>query len=188
MYSEVREVWKKPRENLGEVLRLRMVGWRREGTVIRIDKPTRLNRARSLGYKAKQGYSIARVMIVKGGRKRPKPAGGRDPHASGRFFSARKSKQTMAEEKAARKYPNLEVLNSYKVGEDGKSMWFECILVDPDSPAIRADGRINWMCAARGRANRGLTSSGKRSRGLLNKGRGTEKLRPSLGAHNRQGN
>jgi len=33
-----------------------------------------------------------------------------------------KSKQVIAEEKAARKFPNLEVLNSYWVGEDGPNM------------------------------------------------------------------
>lgn len=188
MYAGVKEAWKnKTEEGMKEALRKRMVSWRKEGTVTTIERPTRLDRARAIGYKAKPGYVLARVKIIKGGRKRPKPPGGRDPHAGGRYFTARKSKNVMAEEKAAAKYPNLEMLNSYQVGDDGKSMWFECILVDPQNPSIMADKRINWICSSRGRANRGLTSAGRKSRGLLHKGRGAEKLRPSLRAHNRKG-
>jgi len=43
----------------------------------------------------------------------------------------------IAEERAAKKYPNLEVLNSYYVTEDGSHKWYEVILVDPHHPVIR---------------------------------------------------
>ena len=39
----------------------------------------------------------------------------------------------------ARKYPNLRVLNSYWVGEDGSQKWHEIIMLDPNHPAIRND-------------------------------------------------
>ena len=70
--------------------------------------------------------------------------------------------------RAARKYPNLEVLNSYYVGESGKYKWYEVILVDPHHPVIKSDPKINWICRPcnRGRAFRGLTSAGKKARGL----------------------
>ena len=54
--------------------------------------------------------------------------------------------QRIAEARADRKYPNLEVLNSYWVGEDGKNKWFEVILVDPHHPVIKSDKNLNWIC------------------------------------------
>ncbi|MGH1569232.1 MAG: 50S ribosomal protein L15, partial [Nitrosopumilus sp.] len=44
-------LWK---ENSPEI-RERVVGWRKQNAVTRISKPSRLQRARRLGYKAKQG-------------------------------------------------------------------------------------------------------------------------------------
>ena len=38
-----------------------------------------------------------------------------------------KSIQRIAEERVSRRYPNLEVLNSYWVGEDGKNKFYEVI-------------------------------------------------------------
>jgi large subunit ribosomal protein L15e len=147
---------------------MRLVAFRKEGTIVRIDRPTNLQRARTLGYKAKQGFVIVRVKVPKGARKRPAFSGGRRPKARGRFFSPGKSKQQIGEEKAARKYPNLEVLNSYLAGEDGSHKWFEVILVDRSHPAIKRDRETKWIAGCRGRAFRGLTSAGKKSRGLRN--------------------
>jgi large subunit ribosomal protein L15e len=151
-----------------QIQKQRLIKWRRERTVQRIDKPTSLARARQLGYKAKQGFVMVRVKVPKGKRKRPKSSGGRDPKKSGRFFSLDKSKKQVAEEKASRKYPNMEVLNSYSVGQDGVSKWFECILVDTAHPSVKKDRERNWITKKnqRGRAFRGLTSAGKKSRGL----------------------
>ena len=146
----------------------KIVRWRNEPSVTRIDRPTKLARARRLGYKAKQGIVMARVKVGRGARKIPKPSGGRKPRRSGRFFTLNKSNQQVAEEKANAKYKNMEVLNSYWVGEDGKYQWYEVILVDTDHPAIKKDKNLRWITSPkqRGRANRGLTSSGKKSRGL----------------------
>lgn len=83
-------------------------------------------------------------------------------------FVPAKSMQLIAEERAGKAFRNLEVLNSYWVGEDGQYKWFEVILVDPSHPSIMVDEDINWICdpAQRGRVHRGLTSSGKKVRGL----------------------
>ena len=96
-----------------------------------------------------------------------------------------KSLKWIAEERAAKRYTNLEVLNSYWVGEDGKNMWFEIIMIDKHHPAIIADKQLNWICKdkAKGRVYRGLTSAGHKSRGLRWKGKGAEKMRPSGAAH-----
>ena len=182
-YSWVAQIWKKPKQELGELYRQRLIQWRKEKTVTRIEKPTRIDRARALGYKAKQGFVVVRVKVKKGARKTPKLKGGRRPKRRGRFFSLEKSKQVVAEEKAARKYPNCEVLNSYEVARDGVYIWHEIILVDRSHPAIRSDQRISWITKKRGRAYRGLTSAGKKSRGLRHKGKGAEHLRPSKQAY-----
>ncbi len=163
------EAWKKPRKNLGAVWRERLIRWRKERVVTRLEKPTRINSARKLGYKAKQGFVVARVRVKRGTRKTPKTAGGRRPKRSGRFHPLGKSWQVVAEEKAARRFPNLEVLNSYWVGEDGKSKWFEVIMLDASHPAVRKDRDRKWVASPqhRGRVFRGLTSSGRKSRGLV---------------------
>lgn len=163
----------------GELKRRRLIQWRKESTVQKIDGPTNLRTARRLGYKAKQGFVVARVKVRKGRRKRPKPAGGRRPKRAGRFFTLGKPKAQVAEEKAARKFPNLEVLSSYRVGEDGRHAWFEAIMVDPNHPSVRSDKERNWVCSAKhkGRAFRGLTPAGVKSRGLRRKGIGAEKVR-----------
>ena len=154
-----------------EVQRKRLIEWRREGTVTKIERPTKLDRARSLGYKAKQGFVVARVRVGKGKRKRPKFKGGRVPKKMGRFFPTGKSKQLMGEEKTARKFPNLEVLNSYYVGDDGQHEWFEVVLLDPKNPSVLKDKERKWISEKqhKGRVFRALTSSGKKIRGLRKK-------------------
>ena len=188
MYKQL-DAWHKPQEKLGDAYKQKLIAWRAEEVVQKIERPTRLDRAHSLGYKAKQGVVIVRVRLKGGGRKRPRPAMARKPSKSGRFFTAKKSKQWIAEERAARKFPNLEVLNSYWVGEDVVSHWYEVILLDKHHPSIQSDKELRWITERqhKGRVHRGLTSAGKKSRGLLHKGKGAEKLRPSLRAHKRLG-
>jgi large subunit ribosomal protein L15e len=158
-YQAIRSIWRKM-ENL-ELIKKRLSEWRKEPVVKRIEKPTRLDKARALGYKAKQGFVLARVRVRKGGRKRRLYGrGGRKPSKAGLVkFTPAKSLQRIAEEKAARKFVNLEVLNSYYVAEDGNYKWFECILVDPHHPNIINDPKINWICkpSHRKRVFRGLT-------------------------------
>ncbi len=170
MYHYIAQLWKRPYDGvMGELMKKRIIEWRRQPAVIRIEKPTRLDRARALGYKAKQGFIVVRVRVRKGGRRKERPNKGRRPKRMGIYgFAPAKSLRLIAEERAARKYPNLEVLNSYYVGEDGQYKWFEVILVDPHHPAIKNDPEINWICSRshRGRVFRGLTSAGKKMRGL----------------------
>jgi len=150
-----------------EVSKERLKKWRKSRVVERVEKPFNIKRARALGYKAKQGYVVVRVRVKKGGRRRPKPGAGRKPSKAGIIhFTPKKSLQLIAEEKAARKYPNLEVLNSYLVADDGVYKYFEVIMVDPHHPVILSDKNINWIAKQRRRVFRGLTSAGKKVRGL----------------------
>jgi large subunit ribosomal protein L15e len=170
VYHYIAEIWKKPYEGeMKELMRQRLIEWRRQPSVVRVESPTRLDRARELGYKAKPGFVIARVRVRKGGQRKPRPDSGRRPKRMGVYgYAPAKSIRLIAEERAARKFPGLEVLNSYYVGEDGRYKWYEVILVDPHHPAICSDPEIKWICEPqnRGRVFRGLTSAGKKMRGL----------------------
>jgi large subunit ribosomal protein L15e len=172
-YKYIAEVWKKPKASyVKELMQQRAIEWRKQPTVVRVEKPTRLDKARKLGYKAKQGFVIVRVSVRRGGLRKQRPKAGRRPKRMGvRKYKPAKSLRLIAEERAAKKFPNLEVLNSYWVWEDGKQKWFEVILVDPNHPAIKSDKDINWICEKvhKGRVFRGLTSAGKKVRGLRTK-------------------
>ncbi len=154
-------------EGMKDLLKERLISWRRKPVIERIERPTRLDRARAVGYKAKQGYAVARIRIGKGSSKREKPSGGRKPsHYPSTSFTPTMNLQHISEMRVARHFPNMEVLNSYYVAEDGKHRWFEVILVDPSHPVIQSDPKIKWICEPqnRGRVFRGLTSAGKSSR------------------------
>ena len=191
LYGYVREAWNVPQKGgLKDLLWERKVAWRRGPSFVRVERPTRIDRARALGYRAKPGFVIVRARVRRGGLRKPWPMGGRHPKRRGmNKITMAKSIQRIAEERTAKRHPNLEVLNSYWVGEDGQHKFYEVILVDPVHPAIRSDPKINWIVEPqhRGRAFRGLTSAGKRGRGLRYKGKGAEKVRPSIGAHERKG-
>jgi len=182
-YKYMAEAWAKPEASfVDELMRQRLIEWRRQPVIHRVEKPTRLDRARKLGYKAKQCFVIARVRVRRGGLRKQRPKAGRRPKRMGvKKFKPGKSLRLIAEERAARKFPNLEVLNSYWVGEDGRSKWFEVIMVNPTHPVVKADKDLNWICQKQHhrRVFRGLTSAGKKVRGLRRKGRGAEKIRPS---------
>lgn len=190
MYDQVGEQWKKPDTSYKSPQQQRLIQWRKEENFKRVDKPLRIDRARSLGYKAKPGYTVARARVRRGTLRKPKIKGGRRPAAKGiNKITAAKSTQRMAEERTAKRYPNMEVLNSYWVGEDGKHHYYEVILVDPVHPSIMKDPKINWITDTtnKRRVLRGKTSAGQRGRGLHKKGRGAEKIRPSIRAKKNRG-
>src|SRR3989344_2695062 len=123
----------------------RIIQWRQEPVVLRLEHPTRLDRARSLGYKAKQGIIIVRVRLRKSKRLRPLIKKGRRSKHKRRKKIVNKSFRLIAEERVARKFSNLEVLNSYYVYEDGKHKWFEVILVDKNHPVVKNDKNLSWI-------------------------------------------
>jgi len=143
MYRHLKEAWKRPDDSyVGEVMKSRVILWRRQPSIVRVEKPTRLDRARGLGYKAKKGFVVVRARVRRGGRRKPRPVLGRRQKRMG---VKKFSKRLMAEERAARKYPNLEVLNSYWVWQDGQYKWFEIVMVDPSHPAIKSDKDVGWI-------------------------------------------
>jgi large subunit ribosomal protein L15e len=177
-YKYIAKAWKKPNESfVKELMWQRAITWRKQDSIVRIERPTRLDRARNLGYKAKQGIVLARVRVRRSGFRKTRPTGGRRQKRLGvNKIKLSKNMRLIAEERAARNFPNLEVLNSYWVWEDGRFKWYEIIMVDP---AILPDHPIADQT---GRAFRGITSAGREVRGLRNRGLGAEKFRPSRNA------
>lgn len=168
-----------------ETKRDKLVKMRREPVTLRVERPERLDRARALGYRAKPGIFIVRQRVGRGSHTRPDWSGGRHSHNMGTRLNLRKNYQLIAEERANKKYPNCEVINSYYVLEDGKNYWFEVIMVDRAHPSVLADHRTSGYAFQAGRVHRGLTSAGRKVRGLRHKGKGAEKARPSRRAHKR---
>ncbi len=142
MYRYLRETWKRIRSSpeYKKYLTYKRMEWRRGGTVVRVERPTRPDRAHALGYKAKQGYIVVRVRVSKGGLSKIPPKLGRRQKRTGvSKIKRQKSMQQIAEERAWRKYRNMTVLGSYYLGEDGKYIWYEVILRDEHHPAVKND-------------------------------------------------
>ena len=184
-YQKIKENWRNISQELKQS---RLIQWRRENVVIRIERPTRLDRARALGYKAKQGIFIVRVRVNRGGRQRPRPTkkGRRSKRQTSRKI-LKMSYLWICEQRANRKYKNCEVLGSYPLLKDGTHFWAEVILMDRDHPQIKKSKELRMIANKRGRTFRGLTSQGRKSRGMRHKGTGFEKSRPSVRANKRRG-
>ncbi|HID91086.1 TPA: 50S ribosomal protein L15e [Candidatus Bathyarchaeota archaeon] len=145
------EAWKKPDSSyIKGIMRQRAIRWRRQPAIVRVDRPTRIDRARQLGYKAKQGFVVVRARVGKGGREKPRPRAGRRPKKMGiRKYTPAKSLQRIAEERVARKYPNLRIMGSYWVWDDGVHKWFEVVMVDSSHPAIKSDPEVRRRLPAK---------------------------------------
>lgn len=183
----LRQAWKKPDK---ETLRQRMIEWRNSEAVVRVENPLRIDRAHSLGYKAKKGVFVVRVRAIRGGHVRPRPNKARIGRRLHTRINLKMNYQEICEQRAVRKYPNCEVLNSYWVGKDGMNYFYEVILVDRNAPEIKTDRQLSFISkpAHLGRIYRGLTSAATKARGLHNSPFKVPKVRPSLRANNRQGN
>lgn len=130
-YSYMQDSWIEMGPELREWLRRSSIGWRREPTVRRLARPTRIDRARRLGYKAKPGVVVVRVRVRRGGARKPRPVSGRRQKALGvSKFTRSISLQRIAENRAGSKYPNLTILSSYYLYADGRSLWYEVLLRD----------------------------------------------------------
>lgn len=147
-YQMMMKAWRKPEASgIKNIMRQMAIKWRREPSIVRIERPSRLDKARRLGYKAKQGYVMTRIRLRRSGARKTRPKSGRRQKAMGvSKIKWAKSYKQIAEERVPKKYPNLEVLNSYYLWSDGRYQWYEVILVDPSHPVIKNDPRINWIC------------------------------------------
>ena len=137
------QVWLKMLKENPIELRQRAVVWRNENAVTRVEKPSRIARARRLGYKAKQGIIVIRMRVGTGGMRKQRPRGGRRPkHLGVTKIKADVSMKQVSERRVLERYPNMKLLGSYFLYKDGMHYWFEIILADPSHPRIAKDKEI----------------------------------------------
>ncbi|XP_003742672.1 60S ribosomal protein L15 [Galendromus occidentalis] len=171
-YKFVQEIWRKKQSDVMRFLqRLRCWYFRQLNRVHRAPRPTRPDKARRLGYRAKQGFVIYRTRIRRGCRKRQVPKGatyGKPKNHGVNQLKPTRNHQAIAEGRVGKRVKALVVLNSYWVAQDATYKYYEVICVDPFHKAIRRDPKLNWICnpVHKHREQRGLTSAGRKHRGL----------------------
>ena len=137
------QVWLNLWKDNAPSLRERAIAWRKEDALTRIKKPSRIQKARRLGYKAKQGIVVVRMRVGAGGMRRKRPRAGRRPkHLGVTRIKADVNMKTVAERRVLEKYPNMKLLGSYYLYKDGMYYWHEVILADPSHPRISKDKEL----------------------------------------------
>lgn len=121
----MQEVWRKKQSDVMVfLLRLRCWQYRQLNVIHRVVRPTRPEKARRLGYRAKQGYVIYRIRIRRGGRKKQVPKGatyGKPKNHGVNQLKPTRNLQAIAEERVGRRVAkSLRVLNSYWVAQVSK--------------------------------------------------------------------
>mmetsp|Transcript_8094 Transcript_8094/g.16141 ORF Transcript_8094/g.16141 Transcript_8094/m.16141 type:complete len:205 (+) Transcript_8094:3338-3952(+) len=193
-HSYINEIWRKKQSDIMSfLLQIRAWEYRHSPAINRINRPSRPEKARRLGYKSKQGYVIYRARVRRGSKKKQVPKGitsGKPKRHGVNKMKLNKNKQSIAEEKIGKICGNLRVLNSYWINQDSIFKYFEIILVDPNHKTIRRNFRINWICSpiSKHRELRGITSAGRKGRGLRRKGHKANNLRPSVRSSWRRNN
>ena len=130
-YKYIRQSFRKTMASKSKLYKERLIQWGKQGTVVRLEGPTNIPRARSLGYKATKDYLIARVRISKGKRARRRVDLGRKPGKNRKKARPGVTLSQYAEGKAKKKFPSPNVTGSYFVGQTGSDKYFEVILFNP---------------------------------------------------------
>ena len=143
MPSKQDQIWLNLWRENAPAIRERAIKWRKENAVTRIEKPSRIQRARRLGYKAKQGIIVIRMRVGTGGMRRKRPRSGRRPkHLGVTRIKADVSMKAVADRRVLERYPNMKLLGSYFLYKDGMHYWFEVILADPSHPRVSKDKEL----------------------------------------------
>jgi len=143
MPSGQEQVWIKMWKENSTELREKAILWRKQNAITRVAKPSRIMRARRLGYKAKQGIVVVRMRVGTGGMRRQRPRGGRRPkHLGVTRIKAAVSMKQVADRRVLERYRNMKLLGSYFLYKDGMHYWYEVILADPSHKRIAKDKEI----------------------------------------------
>ena len=143
MPSNQEQIWIKMWKDNSPELREKAILWRKQNAIVRIAKPSRIIRARRLGYKAKQGIIVVRMRVGTGGMRKQRPRGGRRPkHLGVTRIKAAVSMKQVAERRVLERHRNMKLLGSYFLYKDGMHYWYEVILADPSHKRISKDKEI----------------------------------------------
>jgi large subunit ribosomal protein L15e len=149
-YKFMSELYRKKQSDVMRfLLRVRAWEYRQLPSIHRASRPSRPDKARRLGYKAKQGYVIFRTRVRRGGRKRPNPKGivyGKPKHQGIHKLKFQRSLRSVAEERVGRRATNLRVLNSYWVGQD--ATYKVCTSFPPCSACNLLACRLAMRCSS----------------------------------------
>ena len=149
MHSYMTQTWLRMWKENSNELKSKTIAWRTEPTFHRIERPSRLDRARRLGYKAKQGIVVVRTRVGRGGMRKQRPVSGRRPkHQGVVHIKQSDNMRKVAERRVNEKYPNMEVLGSYYLHKDGMNIWYEIILADTGHPSISKDKEMRGKLKA----------------------------------------
>src|SRR5918998_1937394 len=149
MQSHISATWSTLWKSNNDVLKSKAIFWRREPVLHKISRPSRLDRARRLGYKAKQGIIVVRARVGRGGMRKQRPVSGRRPkHIGVVHIKQGISMRKVAERRVNERFPNLEVLGSYYLHKDGMYLWYEVVLADPNHPSISKDREMRGKLKA----------------------------------------
>ncbi|MEM3248797.1 MAG: hypothetical protein QXL00_03345 [Conexivisphaerales archaeon] len=131
MYDYINDTWQKYYKEKPDEYKAYLIKWRSEPRIVRVEKPSRIDKARELGYKEKRGYIAVRVRVARGGMKIQRPnSGRRQKHSGSKLISGQVSKAEIAAQRVSEIYRNMRVLGTYYLGEDGKHVWYEVVLHD----------------------------------------------------------
>ncbi|MDE1763150.1 MAG: 50S ribosomal protein L15e [Thaumarchaeota archaeon] len=148
MTSRQEQVWLKMWKENSTELRAKAVEWRKQHALERIERPSRLYKARQLGYKAKQGIVVVRMRVGRGNMRKKRPVAGRRPkHLGVLRIKPALSMQSVAERRVLERFPNLKLLGSYYLYQDGVYLWYEVILADVSHPRISSDKEMRGKIA-----------------------------------------
>lgn len=152
MPSTQDQVWLNSWKDNSPTLRARAISWRKESALTRIEKPSRIQKARRLGYKAKQGIVVIRMRVGTGGMRKKRPRAGRRPkHLGVTRIKADVNMKKVAERRVLERHPNMKLLGSYFLYKDGLHYWYEVILADPSHPRISKDKELRPRVIPRSR-------------------------------------
>ena len=143
MISHQDQIWLKMWQENSPELREKAIEWRKQNALTRIAKPSRIQKARRLGYKAKQGIVVVRMRVGRGNMRKKRPVAGRRPkHLGVTRIKPDVSMQQVAERRVLERFPNMKLLGSYYLYKDGMYLWYEVIMADPSHPRIFKDKEI----------------------------------------------
>src|SRR6187200_2066761 len=107
MRNYISATWTKMWRSNTDELKSKAISWRKEPVLHKIPKPSRLDRARRLGYKAKQGILVVRARVGRGGMRKQRPVSGRRPkHIGVVHIKQSDNMRKVAERRVNEKYPN----------------------------------------------------------------------------------
>ena len=143
MPSAQDKIWYTMWKDNSPELRQRAILWRKENAVTRVERPSRLLRAKRLGYKAKQGIIVVRMRVGTGGMRKQRPRGGRRPkHLGVTRIKGDDSMKKVAQRRVLERYSNMKLLGAHYLYKNGMHYWYEVILADPSHPRIVKDKEL----------------------------------------------